>query len=463
MRKLTLFTVVAAVLVAGWVRVQLVAVAQEQPGGTSAAAAPTSEKAETPPAGPPTKVARELLTYDGKRFEDFEAILASELAPDRRAEAIKALTAFAPAGYAEEVAAIIFTEVESFDQLRYEGSQNELLRTTCMMGFVRVDPKFVTPLLVKAIREGSYGGRRIAISAVRKRNQSPELTEALLAVLADGAQDSETRLAALPALRLLEPPMDALYGRIRDIVLGDAGSPELREEAMQTFRFDPEAADDWKQRYAREFAVPIQIARIDRDGLRDGDFFAFQFAPELAFPRVAEWLAKPESPLDTFAIESILRPKEAAIAYFAPRLEEADDSAKLRTLEVLQMLTLSDIDRTIAKDAPVVAAWEGALPAIVAAADSPNQAVAQAANNLLKTFAWGHEFRLTPLQAASDAELTKRGVENTPEQLTMFRSQRDRYERSQQQDRMRRAFQNNRGQQGGVSGAGRRASPDLGQ
>ena len=61
----------------------------------------------TPTKKPKTKITRGNLRYHGKSFNQWKTSLQTELSPDRRLEAIRAMAAFGARGYAKEAAEVI--------------------------------------------------------------------------------------------------------------------------------------------------------------------------------------------------------------------------------------------------------------------------------------------------------------------------------------------------------------------
>jgi hypothetical protein len=83
--------------------------------------APGPTAGAEPPAEQPIK--KERLRYDGKSFEQWRDELQTELKPSRRAEALKALEAFANKGYAAEAAAAALDAMGDYDHCYREGQE----------------------------------------------------------------------------------------------------------------------------------------------------------------------------------------------------------------------------------------------------------------------------------------------------------------------------------------------------
>src|SRR5262249_34697497 len=61
------------------------------------------------------KPAREELRYDGKDFEQWRRLLLTELKPERRIEAIRAMSAFGANGYARDAAAAVIEVLRAYE------------------------------------------------------------------------------------------------------------------------------------------------------------------------------------------------------------------------------------------------------------------------------------------------------------------------------------------------------------
>src|SRR5262249_44315012 len=100
----------------GLVALQVTAREQENAGHENVSQQP--EKA-APPAQATPRPPKEALRYGGKHFDDCRTLLLTELKPESRAEAIKALGMFGANGYGREAAVAI---VEAMRGYAYEAA-----------------------------------------------------------------------------------------------------------------------------------------------------------------------------------------------------------------------------------------------------------------------------------------------------------------------------------------------------
>jgi hypothetical protein len=105
-------------------------------------------------------IAKEDLRYDGKTFDEWKVLLQTELKPERRAEAIRALGAFAPKGYTKEAAVAI---LEAMREIDFEAHDVENLPVEAAeTAFAKMGPEKFLPVLDE-LKQGPPNGRHFAI------------------------------------------------------------------------------------------------------------------------------------------------------------------------------------------------------------------------------------------------------------------------------------------------------------
>jgi RNA polymerase sigma factor (sigma-70 family) len=174
--------------------------------GLLAYRAPGEEPAERPKqpaaavkrdAGPPP-VDRSMLRYGGERFDHWVVLLVTELKPEMRTEAIKALGAFAVNGYAKEAVPAIIGAVRGHDIQADRDAQrmiNAALTALSRLGAPAV------PALAKELKGGTPTDRRFAVTALKEMlllAKTREAVSLLHAAVKD--EDQYVRVTAAEAL-----------------------------------------------------------------------------------------------------------------------------------------------------------------------------------------------------------------------------------------------------------------------
>jgi HEAT repeat protein len=141
------------------------------------------------------------LRFAGQSFEQWQAVLMTELDPKMRAEALAALGRFGASGYEDEASAAIAEFLSKARLIRTdEGDQK--VEEAAAVAFMRIGPKALKTT-VKLLKDKSPGVRRLATavesSLMRDApDPQPSAVEALVEATSDS--DKQVRLAALQAL-----------------------------------------------------------------------------------------------------------------------------------------------------------------------------------------------------------------------------------------------------------------------
>ncbi len=137
------------------------------PEGRSVADEPAKDKAADD--GRPPK---EALRYDGKSFDQWRTMLLTELKPERRCEAIKALAAFGVKDYGPEAATAIVEAVRGYKITTILAPLNDAEKDddgkvilSAVAGLKKIGMPAL-PVLVKALKQDSAEGRRFAVAAL---------------------------------------------------------------------------------------------------------------------------------------------------------------------------------------------------------------------------------------------------------------------------------------------------------
>jgi HEAT repeat protein len=128
---------------------------------------------------------KESLSYGGKNFNAWRTILMTDLKPEVRADAIKALAALGTKGYGEEAAAAIIDTMRDYDVTRQSSEDGPVIQAA-FTGIRRLGVAAV-PSLITELRSGRTNGRRFAGEALSRLG--PAAKAAVPALLAAAAKD----------------------------------------------------------------------------------------------------------------------------------------------------------------------------------------------------------------------------------------------------------------------------------
>lgn len=102
------------------------------------------------------------LSYGNKTFAEWRGMLVSDLKPEVRIEAIKALSAFGANGYGKEAAEAIIEVMRGYDPA---GGDDRPVIDAAYSAFRKIGPEGV-PVLLDELKHGKRNGRRFAIIAL---------------------------------------------------------------------------------------------------------------------------------------------------------------------------------------------------------------------------------------------------------------------------------------------------------
>jgi RNA polymerase sigma factor (sigma-70 family) len=144
---------------------------------------------------------REALRYGGKTFADWRLVLRTELKPESRAEAIKALSAFGANGYGREATAAIVEAMRGYD-LDAGDADDWKVTQAALAGFRKIGVDAV-PVLVDELKNGGQKGRRFALGGLGQVGRAAKAAgPAVATALQD--QDEKIRAAAIEALKVID-------------------------------------------------------------------------------------------------------------------------------------------------------------------------------------------------------------------------------------------------------------------
>jgi len=170
--------------------------AREQAGGRNDA--PEDAK----PAEAAARPAKETLRYGGKSFDEWRTTLMTDLKPETRVEAIKALSTFGVNGYGREAAAAIVEAVRGYDMERPDADDGKIL-VAAQAALTKIGDESV-PALVEELKKGKKRGRQFAAGTLLQ-GYGPEAkgaVPALAAAIKD--EDKSTRDLAARALMTID-------------------------------------------------------------------------------------------------------------------------------------------------------------------------------------------------------------------------------------------------------------------
>ncbi len=174
---------------------------------------------------------RSSLRYEGKTFDQWRDAWQTELSPERRTEAVKALAAFGAHGHGKEAAAAILDIVAQYDIWTVIGDNSAMLplQNACITAFgassragqgegVVPQPlasEDALPVLLAAVRSDNRRVRMF-LTLVLGNLRDAKATDGLLELTHDADQDvRRSALSALPWVNVNDPNMKVVE-RIRE-------------------------------------------------------------------------------------------------------------------------------------------------------------------------------------------------------------------------------------------------------
>jgi beta-lactamase regulating signal transducer with metallopeptidase domain/HEAT repeat protein len=189
--------------------------AEEPPPPAKPAEPKEGDKPENPklPAVP-----RERLTYGGKTFNDWVYVMQTELKPELRIEAIKALGSFGQHGYGPEAAAAIVDLMKSYKVTTESGQDQNVIQAACQTLGKIGSPAL--PILLKEMKDKDKNNRRFAFEAVKYIDNFKQIQPAV----AVGITDADPWIRRKAVLDLLA----IATGDYRQGYLGNYGEANLK-------------------------------------------------------------------------------------------------------------------------------------------------------------------------------------------------------------------------------------------
>jgi len=188
------------------------------------------------------KIDKASLRYDGRTFDQWRRELLTELKTERCVEALNALAAFAPHGFARDAAEVVLEATANLDLSSYNWNDNGF-KSSAVSVFAKLDAKEALPVLLRALQTGTTNNRTFAcrvLLVLWSEHQSNELIESqdqFLKALADSSRhrDHRVRLVSMQTATQIAPSSKALHSRVReafkdenlDVVLAALRHPSL--------------------------------------------------------------------------------------------------------------------------------------------------------------------------------------------------------------------------------------------
>jgi beta-lactamase regulating signal transducer with metallopeptidase domain len=122
-------------------------------------------KVSSKPQEPTPPVQRKSFLYGGKSLDQWQAILMTDLKPETRIEAIKALSAFGANGYGKEAAAAIIELMRTYDTPSHDQEDQKVV-AAAYAAFKKLGPEGVSAL-IQELKQGTVNGRQFAIAALQ--------------------------------------------------------------------------------------------------------------------------------------------------------------------------------------------------------------------------------------------------------------------------------------------------------
>jgi hypothetical protein len=199
----------------------------EAPQGVAAGTARPAEAA-----APPKK---EALRYGGKTFDEWHLVLTTDLKPEVRVEAIKALSTFGANGYGHEAAAAVVELMRQYD-VKQTDADDEKVVEAARNGLAKIGAP-AEPALVEELKKGKPNGRRFALSALQRFR---EPGKAVVSAVVERLKDEHQNIRAWAVATLREIDREgASAAALGDVLVND---PELRVAAAEVLaRFGAKA------------------------------------------------------------------------------------------------------------------------------------------------------------------------------------------------------------------------------
>ncbi len=136
--------------------------------------------------GPTPQATKQKLRYDGKGFSQWQEIAKTELSPERKTEAIRAMAAFGANGFGSEAVAQIVETARGYSALAIakgiSNSPEAKLISAALNGLARIPLKVSLPVLTKFLTDDNEYDRMLALMSLymvagNLSGQSPASTE----------------------------------------------------------------------------------------------------------------------------------------------------------------------------------------------------------------------------------------------------------------------------------------------
>jgi beta-lactamase regulating signal transducer with metallopeptidase domain/protein involved in polysaccharide export with SLBB domain len=160
----------------------------------------------------------ESLSYGDKSFNEWRAVLMTDLKPEVRIEAIKALSTFGANGYGKEAADAIIEVMRGYDVTL--GVEDWKVIEAAPPALTRIG-QLAVAALADELKKGSLSGRRIAILTLTQMGRNEQAVPAIIeAVNSDDLYTRRTALVGIerinPDPKLLAPGLPAFIIALKD-------------------------------------------------------------------------------------------------------------------------------------------------------------------------------------------------------------------------------------------------------
>ena len=308
-----------------------------------------SSPKETGEAGKPAETPRppkEALRYGGKDFDEWRSVLRTDLKPETRIEAIRALCAFGANGYGREATEAVIEALRGYDIDTLDQDDSKVVEAA-ERGLAKIGADAV-PVLLDELKRGGKTARWFALDGLSHLNKSAKAAvPAVVEALKD--EDVSVRLAALNALSSIDPEATGLSAvaaavtdeavdvRQRTINLlaqwgpkARAATPQLQAAAIKDeLPFCRQQALEalWAIKPGAKTLVPT-VAEAVKDPDKDVRQAAFRLAvglgPEAkaAVPALVEQFQKTQDNEERYLIVGVLQELGPAAKEAVPALTE---------------------------------------------------------------------------------------------------------------------------------------------
>jgi beta-lactamase regulating signal transducer with metallopeptidase domain len=242
-----------------------------------------------PVAAPAAEEPSKDLRYEGRTFQQWCVEIQTELSPNRRFEAVRALAAFAAHGYGTEAARQIVAVMRQYHQSPVVDTPVGKLKQAAQYAFKpknprdpneadSIDPQTALPVLLEELKSGPRNGRQFAVAALQKMGVAAKGALPALVQVVRNDTDLGVRQEAMGAIAVFDETGETMASLLVEAVRGSdpAAAAALIDAAVshpaQLWGYTPtlfganpaNAEDRWRSR-SNKLLEPVLEAANSAD------------------------------------------------------------------------------------------------------------------------------------------------------------------------------------------------------